>query len=301
MALHAWVYGCYQSHSPLGPLEPVARSETTEVWIRGYASRPTYENNASSRSGEGTLAITWFLSSPKAASVITAPSSFSYSRSLSETAGACGWQCVRTQREKKLIISSDVRDSELENIRLAVSYLCAITDLTTFAGVSCCRGGNVKARYTAPTRKDCMASAIWLAVSTSWPSHYNSKMGLDRCHLSRNLIVALSPWESIPFHSEFTIDFPLFSLQKTPKKKLYNDSIQADIKLLIWTNITHTHKKSKLSPNSSLDPPHPFVKNNYDPSAVDKTLSRIYQSFSTHHATSNLFFGRRGHIFRCYD
>ena len=47
MALHAWVYGCYQSHPPLGPLEPVARSETTEVWIRGYASRPTYENNAS--------------------------------------------------------------------------------------------------------------------------------------------------------------------------------------------------------------------------------------------------------------
>ena len=88
---------------------------------------------------EGTLAITWFLSSPKAASVITAPSSFSYS-SLSETAGACDWQHVRTQREKKLVICSDVRDSELENILLALSSLCAITDLTTCAGVSCCRG-----------------------------------------------------------------------------------------------------------------------------------------------------------------
>ena len=150
--------------------------------------------------------------------------------------------------------------------------------------------GNVKVRYTAPTRKDCMASAIWLAVSTSWPSHYNSKRDLDRCHLPRNLIVALSPWESIPFHSECTIDFPLFSLQRNPeKKKLYNDSIQADIKLLIWTNITHTHKKSKLSPNYSLDPPHPFVKNNRDPSAADKTRPRIYQSCSTHHATSNFF------------
>ena len=249
---------------------------------------------------EGTLAITWILSSPKAASVITAPSSFSYS-SLSETAGACHWQRVRTQREKKLVICSDVRDSELESIRLAVSYLCAITDLTTCAGVSRCRGGNVEARYTAPSRKDCMVSVIWVTVSTSWLSHYNSTMGLDRCRLPRNLIVALSPWETVPFHSECTIDFPLFSLQQNPEKKLYNDSIQADIKLLIWTNITHTHKKSKLSPNSSLDPPHPFVKNNYDPSAVDKTRSRIYQSYSTHHATSNLFFGRRGHIFRCYD
>ena len=176
---------------------------------------------------EGTLAITWILSSPKAASVITAPSSFSYS-SLSETAGACHWQRVRTQREKKLVICSDVRDSELESIRLAVSYLCAITDLTTCAGVSRCRGGNVEARYTAPSRKDCMVSVIWLTVSTSWPSHYNSKMGLDRCRLPRNLIVALSPWETVPFHSECTIDFPLFSLQQNPEKKLYNDSIQAD-------------------------------------------------------------------------
>ena len=82
---------------------------------------------------------------PKAASVITAPSSFSYSSS-SETAGACDWQRARTQRVKKLIICSDVRDSELENIRLSVSSLYAITDLTTCAGCSF-----FKARYTAPT------------------------------------------------------------------------------------------------------------------------------------------------------
>ena len=49
---------------------------------------------------------------------------------------------------------------------------------------------------------------------------------------------------------------------------------------------------SKISPNYSLDPRYPFVKNNYDPSAVDKTRSRIY---------SNLFFGRPDHVFRCYD
>ena len=169
---------------------------------------------------EGILAITWFLSSPKAASVITVPSSFSFS-SLSETAGAFDWQHVRTQREKKLVICSDVRDSELENIRLAVSYLCAITDLTTCAGVSCYRGGNVKARYTVPTRKDCMASAIWLAVSASWPSHYNSKMGLDRCHLPRNLIVALYCHHESLYHSILNVPLPFHCLaySKAPKKK----------------------------------------------------------------------------------
>ena len=147
----------------------------------------------------------------------TVPSSFSYS-SLSETAGACDWQHVRTQREKKLVICSDVRHSELENIRLAVSSLWLSLSLRLALEFPAAAGVNVKAMYTAPTRKDCMASTIWLSVSTSWPSHYNSKTGLDRFHLPRNLIFALSPWESIPFHSKCTIDFPRLSLRQSPKK-----------------------------------------------------------------------------------
>lgn len=47
MIFLAWVYDCYQSLPPLGLLEPAARSGAMEFSIRGYASRPRYENNAS--------------------------------------------------------------------------------------------------------------------------------------------------------------------------------------------------------------------------------------------------------------
>ena len=43
---------------------------------------------------------------------------------------------------KKLVICSDVTDSELEDICLAVSSLGVITDLKTCAIFAFCRGGN---------------------------------------------------------------------------------------------------------------------------------------------------------------
>ena len=147
-----------------------------------------------------------------------------------------------------------------------------------------------------------MASTIWLAVSTSWPSIImNSNAGLDRCHLPRSLIVALLDHENLYYSINAQLTFPCFASGKPiPRRKNGSTTTlsRPDNELLISTNITYLPKDSKLSPNYSLDPPHSFVNKNYDLSSVDKTPSWIYQSYSIHH-TSNLRFGRRGYISSC--
>ena len=141
-----------------------------------------------------------------------------------------------------------------------------------------------------------MASTIWLAVSTSWPSIImNSYTGLDRCHLPRSLIVALLDHKKLYYSINAPLTFPCFASGKPiPRRKNSSTTTlsKPDIELLISTNITYLPKDSNLSPNYSLDSPHPFVKRNYDLSSVNKTPSWIYQSYSIHH-TSNLSFGRR--------
>ena len=157
-------------------------------------------------------------------------------------------------------------------------------------------------RPGTPPPPDCMASTIWLAVSTSWPSIImNSNAGLDRCHLPRSLIIALLDHENLYHSINAPLTFPCFASGKPiPRRKnsCTTTLSRPDIELLISTNITYLPKDSKLSPNYSLDPPHPFVKKNYDLGSVDKTPSWIYQSYSIHH-TSNLSFGRRGYISSC--
>ena len=73
---------------------------------------------------------------------------------------------------------------------------------TIWACLNSVAGATVKARYTAPTCEDCIASTIWVAFSTSWPSiimNYNA--GLDRCHLTRSLIFALLDHENLYYYS----------------------------------------------------------------------------------------------------
>ena len=155
-------------------------------------------------------------------------------------------------------------------------------------------------RPGTPPQPDCMASTIWHAVSASWPSIIiNSNAGLDRCHLPRSLIVALLDHENVYYSINVPLTFPCFASGKSiPRRKNSSTTTlsRPDIELLISTNITYLPKDSKLSPNYSLDPPHPFVKKNYDLSSVRP--SGIHQSYSIHH-TSNLSFGRRGYISSC--
>ena len=145
-----------------------------------------------------------------------------------------------------------------------------------------------------------MASTIWLAFSTSWPSiimNYNA--GLDRCHLPRSLIVALLDHENLYHSINAPLTFPCSASSKPiPRRKNSYTTTLSRSKLLISANITHPPKERKLSPNYSLDLPHPFVKKNYELSSLDKTPSWIYHTIAVH-STSNLSFSRRGHVSSC--
>ena len=109
-----------------------------------------------------------------------------------------------------------------------------------------------------------MASTIWVAFSTSWPSiimNYNA--GLDRCHLPRSLIVALLDRENLyNYFINAPLTFPCSASGKPILRR--KDSFTTTLsrpELLISTNITPLpHKESKLSPNYSLDPPMPSLR-----------------------------------------
>ena len=88
------------------------------------------------------------------------------------------------------------------------------------------------------------------------------------------------------------------SSRPIPRRKNSFTTTLSRPKLLISTNITHPPKERKLSPNYSLDLPHPFVKKNYELSSLDKTPSWIYHTITVH-STSNLSFSRRGHVSSC--
>ena len=109
----------------------------------------------------------------------------------------------------------------------------------------------------------------------------NSNASFDRCHFPRSLIVALLDHENLYYSINAPLTFPCSASGKPiPRRKNSFTTTLSRPELLISTNITHPPKESKLSPNYSLDPPHPFVENNYELSSLDKTPSWIYQSYS---------------------
>ena len=127
----------------------------------------------------------------------------------------------------------------------------------------------------------------------------NSNASFDRCHLPRSLIVALLDHENLYYSINAPLTFPCSASGKPiPRRKNSFTTTLSWPELLISTNITHPPKESKLSPNYSLDPPHPFILNNYELSSLDKR-PREYTKAIAVHPTSNLSFSRRGHVSSC--
>ena len=111
----------------------------------------------------------------------------------------------------------------------------------------------------------------------------NSNAGLDRCHLPRSLIVALLDHENLYYSINAPLTFPCSASGKPiPQRKNSFTTTLSRPEPLISTNITHppSPKERNVSPNYSLDPPHPFVKKTYELSSLDKTPLSIYQSYS---------------------